>query len=78
MVQLFKKIKLYAKLGPETIWKTVNELKNYVPAVSMFMSFKVLKEFRSGKISFFLFASLWWRNLKPEKSMIFFSEILIL
>ena len=36
----------------------VNDSKSYVPAVPLIMSFKVLKDFSSGKISLFLFASL--------------------
>ena len=39
------------------------------------MSFKVLKYFSNGKMSFFLFASLLRRGLKPKKLMLFFSEI---
>ena len=41
----------------------------------MIMSFRVLKYFSSGKMSFFLFASLWERNLKLEKLMFFFRNI---
>ena len=45
----------------------------------MIMSFKVLKYFSSGKIRFFLFASLFTRSylqdLKLEKYIVFFSEI---
>ena len=41
----------------------------------MIFSFTVLKYFLSGKISFFLFAYLWQRDLKPEK-MTLFSETL--
>ena len=41
------------------LWKNVNDSKSYVLAVPMIMSFKVLKYFFSGKISFFLFACLW-------------------
>ena len=41
------------------LWKIVNDSKSFVPVVAMMMSFKVLKYFSSGKISFFLFASLW-------------------
>ena len=41
------------------LWKIVNISKSFVPAVPMIISFKVLKYFSSGKISFFLFASLW-------------------
>ena len=41
------------------LWKITNDSKGYVPAVPMIMSFKVLKYFSSGKISFFLFVSLW-------------------
>ena len=40
------------------LWKIVNDLKSYVLAVQMIMSFNVLKYFSSDKISFFLFASL--------------------
>ena len=36
------------------LWKNVNDSKSYVLAVSMIMSFKVLKYFFSGKISFLL------------------------
>ena len=43
----------------------------------MIMSFKVLKYFSNGKISFFLFASLCQQDLKPKKQMFFFPEILI-
>ena len=41
------------------LWKNVNDSKNYALAVPMIMSFKDLKYFFSGKISFFLFAGLW-------------------
>ena len=37
----------------------------------MIMSFKVLKYFTTDKISFSLFASLWWRDFKLEKLMFF-------
>ena len=37
------------------LWKIVNDSKSFVPAVPMIMSFKVLKYFFSGEISFFLF-----------------------
>ena len=120
MLQLFKKLKLYTKLGPEHIkvylwslvdyqhlqkyfynwnitlnynficevnstgnfmylemlliasnvhisaplfrplWKIVNDLSNNVPAVPVIMSFKVLKCTSSGKISFFLFLSIFY------------------
>ena len=41
------------------LWKIVNDLKSYVPAVPMIMSFRVLKHFSTGKIIVFLFVSLW-------------------
>ena len=41
----------------------------------MIMSFEVFKNFTSGKINFFLFASLRYQNLKLKKTMLF-SEIL--
>ena len=41
------------------LWKIVNDSKNYVPAVSAIMSFKVLKYFSNGKRSLFLFPGLW-------------------
>ena len=37
------------------LWKIISDSKNVVPAVPMIMSFKVLKYFFSGEISFFLF-----------------------
>ena len=40
----------------------------------MIMSFKVSKYFSSGKISFFVFVSLWEQDLKLEKIAILFSE----
>ena len=43
------------------LWKIVNDLKSYVPAVPMIMSFKVLKFISIDKISFFLFASLGYK-----------------
>ena len=36
------------------LWKNINDSKSYVLAVPMIMSFKVLKYFFSGKISFLL------------------------
>ena len=41
----------------------------------MIMSFKLFMYFSSGKISFFLFASLWYQDLKLEKIDVFFPEI---
>ena len=40
------------------------------------MSFKILKHFSCGKVSFFLLASLCKRDLKLEKFELFLSEIL--
>ena len=42
----------------------------------MIMSFKVLKYFSSGQICFLLFACLYLKDLKREKMMFFFFEIL--
>ena len=50
------------------LWKTVHN------SVAMIMSFKVLKYFSNGKISFFLFASLLEWYLKLEKLMFFFKK----
>ena len=36
--------------------------------------FKVLQHFSSGKISFFIFASLWQQDLKLQKLMFFFQK----
>ena len=47
---------------------------SYVPAAPMIISSKVLKYFLSGKISFFLFASLSEQDLKLKKSMFFFQK----
>ena len=60
------------------LWKNVNEWKNYVPAVPVIMTFKVLKYFSNGKINFFLFACLeknfFFRNLDPHNSRPFSPE----
>ena len=56
--------------------KIVYGSKRYVPTVPMIMTFKYLKYYLSGRISFFLFASrLRKGDYKPEKLKIF-SEIL--
>ena len=48
-----------------------------VPGVPMIMLLKVLKYFSSGKISFFLFATLWLQDFKQKKICFFFSKISI-
>ena len=45
-----------------------------VPGVPMIMLLKVLKYFSSGKISFFLFATLWLQDFKQKKIYVFFSQ----
>ena len=59
-----------------SLWKAVNNSKSYVLTVPMTMSFKDLKNFSCGKISFFLFACLWSEDFKLEKLINCFSEIL--
>ena len=54
------------------LWKNVNDSKSYVLAVSMIMSFKVLKSFFSGKMSFFYLLAC--GNKISNQN--FFSEIL--
>ena len=57
-----------------TLGKIIKDSKSYVPTVPMITSFKVLKQFFSGKISFSLFPNLWYGDFKPEILMLF-SEI---
>ena len=45
-----------------------------VPGVPMIMLLKVLKYFSSGKISFFLFATLWLQDFKQKKIYVFFPQ----
>ena len=47
--------------------KVVNDSKNYVPAVPIIMSFKVLKEFPIDKISLFRLVSIFYeKNICPK------------
>ena len=56
--------------------KIVYGSKRYVPTVPMIMTFKYLKYYLSGRISFFLFASrLRKGDYKPEKLMFFFGNL---
>ena len=66
------------------LWKNVNDSKSYVLAVPMIMSFKVLKYFFSGKISFFSICLpvvmrsqtgiFFFRNLDKHNSRLFSQE----
>ena len=47
--------------------------QKFVSAVAMIMSFKILKYFSSGKVSFFLLVSL---EISNQKNWSFLSEIL--